>query len=153
MERLLWQYTLLNVRDRANEIDKPPVVREPTNFSTSVLPQFFCLENINLNTNCDTQRIRCFSLFHVLNAVHVCAKSCLPLYDLMECSLLAPVHGILQARLLEWVAVPSSRGSYWPRDQTPCLLCLLHEQVGSSPLVPPQKPTIGASPANSMGRS
>ena len=28
------------------------------------------------------------------------------------------VHGILQARILEWVAVPSSRGSSWPRDQT-----------------------------------
>ena len=28
------------------------------------------------------------------------------------------VHGILQARILEWVAIPSSRGSSWPRDQT-----------------------------------
>ena len=28
------------------------------------------------------------------------------------------VHGILQARLLEWVAFPFSRGSFWPRDQT-----------------------------------
>ena len=27
------------------------------------------------------------------------------------------VHGILQARILEWVAVPSSRGSSQPRDQ------------------------------------
>ena len=26
--------------------------------------------------------------------------------------------GILQARILEWVAMPSSRGSSWPRDQT-----------------------------------
>ena len=26
------------------------------------------------------------------------------------------VHGILQARILEWVAVSFSRGSYWPRD-------------------------------------
>ena len=26
--------------------------------------------------------------------------------------------GFLQARILEWVAVPSSRGSSWPRDQT-----------------------------------
>ena len=32
------------------------------------------------------------------------------------------VHGILQARILEWVAMPSSRGSFWPRDQT----CLSH---------------------------
>ena len=28
------------------------------------------------------------------------------------------VHGILQARTLEWVAMPFSRGSSWPRDQT-----------------------------------
>ena len=28
------------------------------------------------------------------------------------------VHGILQARILEWVAISSSRGSSWPRDQT-----------------------------------
>ena len=29
-----------------------------------------------------------------------------------------PSMGILQARILEWVAMPSSRGSSWPRDQT-----------------------------------
>ena len=29
----------------------------------------------------------------------------------------ATVHGILQARILEWVAIPFSRGSSWPRDQ------------------------------------
>ena len=29
------------------------------------------------------------------------------------------VHGILQDRILEWVAFPSSRGSSQPRDQTP----------------------------------
>ena len=28
------------------------------------------------------------------------------------------VHGILQAKILEWVAFPFSRGSPWPRDQT-----------------------------------
>ena len=28
------------------------------------------------------------------------------------------VHGILQARILEWVAFPFSRGSFQPRDQT-----------------------------------
>ena len=33
-----------------------------------------------------------------------------------------PVHGILQARILEWVAMPSSRGSSWPRDRT-CVSC------------------------------
>ena len=28
------------------------------------------------------------------------------------------VHGVLQAKILEWAAVPFSRGSSWPRDQT-----------------------------------
>ena len=28
------------------------------------------------------------------------------------------IHGIFQARILEWVAIPFSRGSSWPRDQT-----------------------------------
>ena len=42
----------------------------------------------------------------------------------MNCSLLgSSVHGILQARILEWVAMPSpSRGSSQPREWTPALL-------------------------------
>ena len=37
----------------------------------------------------------------------------------MDCSLPgSSVHGILQARILEWVAIPFSRGSSWPRDWT-----------------------------------
>ena len=37
---------------------------------------------------------------------------------LANCSLPgSSVHGILQARVLEWVAIPFSRGSSWPRDQ------------------------------------
>jgi len=46
------------------------------------------------------------------------------------------VHGIFQARILEWVAMPSSRVSSWPRDPDTCLLYLLHWQVDSLPLVP-----------------
>jgi len=38
----------------------------------------------------------------------------------------APVHGILQARILEWVALPFPRGSFWPRDWTQVSFCLLH---------------------------
>ena len=44
---------------------------------------------------------------------------CLTLCDPMDCSLPgSSVHGILQARILEWVATPSSRESPWPRDET-----------------------------------
>ena len=44
---------------------------------------------------------------------------CLTLCDPKDCDLQgSSVHGILQARILEWVAVPSSRGSSLPRDHT-----------------------------------
>ena len=35
------------------------------------------------------------------------------------------VHGIFQARILEWVTISFSRGPYQPRDRTPRLLCFL----------------------------
>ena len=42
-----------------------------------------------------------------------------PFYDPKDCILPgSSVHGILQARMLEWVAIPFSRGSSPPRDQT-----------------------------------
>ena len=51
------------------------------------------------------------------------------------------VHGILQVRILECVAMPSSRGSSQARDQSlGLLLCLLHWQAGSLLLSPPGKP-------------
>ena len=49
------------------------------------------------------------------------------------------VHGIFQARILGWVAISCSRGSSWPRELNPHLLCLLHWQACSLPLVPPGK--------------
>ena len=51
------------------------------------------------------------------------AQSCLTLCNPTDCRLPgSSVHGILQARTLEWVAMPSSRGSSQPRDQNPDLL-------------------------------
>ena len=45
------------------------------------------------------------------------AHSCLTLCDSLDCSLSGfSAHGTLQARLLEWVAIPFSRGSSRPRD-------------------------------------
>ena len=47
------------------------------------------------------------------------AQSGPTLCDTMDCSLPgSSVHGILQARVLEWVAISFSRGSSQPRDQT-----------------------------------
>ena len=47
------------------------------------------------------------------------AQSCPTLCDPMDCSLPGfSVHGIFQARVLEWVAISFSRGYSWPRDWT-----------------------------------
>ena len=57
----------------------------------------------------------------------VCALSCPTLCDPMDCSLLSSsVHVILQARILEWLAMPSSRGSSWHKDWTlvSCVSCI-----------------------------
>ena len=45
-------------------------------------------------------------------------QSCVTLCDSTDCSPPgSSAHGFLQARILEWVAMPSSTGSSWPRDQ------------------------------------
>ena len=58
----------------------------------------------------------------VNNYVYMCAKSlqlCPTLCDPMDHSPSgSSVHGILQARILEQVVMPFSRGSSWPRDWT-----------------------------------
>jgi len=51
--------------------------------------------------------------------VYVCSvvQSCLTLCDPIDCSLPGSfVHGIFLARILEWVAISSSRQSSQPRD-------------------------------------
>ena len=66
-----------------------------------------------------------FSMFQIYN-VYICtsewvkiAQSCLTFCSSMDCSPPgSSVLGILQARILEWVAVPFSRGSSWPWDWT-----------------------------------
>ena len=65
----------------------------------------------------------CFSLHYnrITYALlaHSIAWSCLTLCDPLDCSPPgSSVQGILQARILEWVAISSSRGSSWPRDRT-----------------------------------
>ena len=55
------------------------------------------------------------------------AQSCPTLCDFMDCSLPASsVHGLLQARMLEWFVISFSRGSFQPRDQThvSCSFCI-----------------------------
>ena len=62
---------------------------------------------------------------------HAHAQSCLTLCDLMVCSLSgSSVHGIFQARILEWVAIPIPR-LFPTQGLNPCFSCLLHWQADS----------------------
>ena len=60
--------------------------------------------------------------YYTCACMHACMLShfnCVQLCDPMNCSLPgSPVHGILQARILGSVAMPSSKGSSQPRDRT-----------------------------------
>ena len=70
------------------------------------------------------------------------AQSCSRLCDPMDCSPAgSSVHGVLQARILEWVASSFSRGSSQPRDWSikPGSLIL---QSGSLPSEPLRKPCL-----------
>ena len=67
----------------------------------------------------------CVYISHTYMCVH--AKSlqlCLTLCDPTDCGLpISSVHGILQTRILGKAAMPSSRGSSWPRNRT-CISCI-----------------------------
>ena len=69
-------------------------------------------------------------------ATAVCSKSCPIFCEPMDCSLpVSSVHGIFQARILEWVSISFSRGSIFPtQGSNPPLLVLLHWQADSLPL-------------------
>ena len=63
-----------------------------------------------------------YPLLHLYICWWVCVKllqSCPILCDLVDCSPpSSSVHSILQARILDWVAMPSSRKSSWPSNWT-----------------------------------
>ena len=65
-------------------------------------------------------------------SLELCLTPCNPMDHSLPSS---SVHGILQARILEWVAVPASRRL--PQGSNLHLLCLLFWQAGSLSLAPP----------------
>ena len=83
---------------------------------------FLCIEPSDWNIyNCQSYNV-------YKNKMRLCAKllwSCRTLCNTMDHSPTgSSVHGILQARILKWVAIPSSRGSSGLRDRT-----LLHQNL------------------------
>ena len=81
-----------------------------------------------------TPSVFCYHLYFVLCLV---AQSYPTLYDPMDCSpQSSSIHGIIWARILQWVAISFSRGSSQPQEPNLLLLHLLHGQADSSPFVP-----------------
>ena len=71
-----------------------------------------------------------------------CLKS-LTLCEPLDCSPPgSSIHGISHARILEWVAISSSRGIFLTQGSNSHILCVLHWQAGSLPLAPPGKPDL-----------
>ena len=73
-------------------------------------------------------------------------QSCLTICNPMDCSRPgSSVQGILQTKILEWVAMPSSRGSSQP-EMEPESLKSPALAGGSLPAVPPRKPYLSIYP-------
>ena len=83
-----------------------------------------CLLSLDLSFHLYKMRVMLTSEGRVketcfLSKVSEVAQSCPTLCDPVDCSLPgSSVHGILQARVLEWAAISFSRGSSQPRDRT-----------------------------------
>ena len=90
---------------------KMPTIWNPVNFP-------FCPHNKERISSLNKIEIK-FGLSTIRQMCVLVAQSCLALCNPMDCSPPgSSVRGILQARMLEWVAISFSRGSSWPRDGT-----------------------------------
>ena len=96
----------------------------------------------------------CLSRVCVCVCVCVCARACVRaraqsrpiLCNSLDCSLTrSSVHGIFQARILNWIAISYSRGSSWSRDRThvSCIgrRILYHHATWETPMLRPCKQT------------
>ena len=90
----------------------------------------------SISTDHDNFYIHIISLSHprkkcaVCSVIQWCPTLCGPMdYSLPD----SPAHRILQARILEWVAMPSSRGSSRSRDQTwpSCVSCMQADSLST----------------------
>ena len=83
-----------------------------------------------------------YNIYLIQAYIHMCVcaqlfHSCPTLCDPMDFRLPgSSLHGIFPARILEWVAMPSSRGSSWPSDQI-CVSCIASRFFTAEP---PGKP-------------
>ena len=128
----IWQTLVTGMPGWWNR-DKTKIEREEGNGIVSAPSLQHYHQNLDSETQKPTKQVK---IPHAYNSywdsavflecvcVCVCARAhakslqlCPSLCDPVDYSLPgSSVHGILQARILEWVAIPSSRGSSWLRD-------------------------------------
>ena len=112
-----------------------------SNFSTSwTVARQVTLSSTISQSLCKFMSFELLACTWIISVWCLCAKllqSCLTLCDPRDSSPLGPsVHGILQARILEWVAMPSSRECSQPRDKT----CISSPRPEGGPSKPQQTP-------------
>ena len=95
----------------------------------SVFPVQSPVECLQASKKTHRNIVMCLSILKVKGKV---VQSCLTLSHPMDYT----VHGILQARILEWIVLPLSRGSCQQRDQ----IQVSSMQADSLPAGPPEKP-------------
>ena len=108
------------------------------NFATSPEPCKLIQSQEPPNVTSLEMKDKYLLIYYFLICIYACVwakslQSCLTLCDSMDYSSPASsVHGIFQARILEWVAMPCSRESSQPRDRTHISQDLLHWQMAST---------------------
>ena len=112
----------------------------PSWFSVLILYWFAVGDSVLTKTGVSAG-ILCGSIIWLGQLLCVCSVAwlCLPLCDPKDCSPPgSSIHGIFQTRILDWVAISSSRGSSWPSGRpegsNPSLPRLLTRQESSLPL-------------------
>ena len=101
---------------------EPPGKPKSTGVHSLSLQRIFPTQELNQGL------LHCRRILYQLSYQGNPTRSCLTLCNPIDCSLLgSSVHGISQAKILEWVAIPCSRGLSRPRDQT--LISCLGRQI------------------------
>ena len=140
--RLFYYFVFLTLRRVALSHVDPNCTKDTAPFSSLHSPLF--LLHFSQYSPAQSSFNVFYLKFFVLSAQLL--QSCLTFCDPMDHSPPgSSVCGISQARRLEWIAIPSSRASSRPRDQThvSCIFCIAGRFF---PTEPPGKPGDSHSP-------
>ena len=123
-----WGYSKIGVGKRTKEITKLKhgLLDSSDGMWASIIPEEKCMngwnnpgESIAVIKSIGFEVKQTYVLILSIQKESQVAQSCLTLCDPMDCSTPgSSIHGISQARVLEWLAISFPRGSSWARDRT-----------------------------------